>query len=260
VKKFQSEVLRTLVIFLFTALGAVPIAQAQFKVRYPVVDYREFEIEHFADTTFGPAKSGQSNNQRYSNELYPPLGIPNLAVAVETELQALNGENITYDATAAEAYWQLTPTGKYFGELALWGEFEYPAHKADAKSYQFGPLAQTEFGEIAGYTALHTVNLLFTKTVGNNSTDATQLNTAWQSRLLIHPLFEPGFEYYGQINEILNPGSVAQQQHRIGPVLVGQYNFAPYGRLKYELGYLFGLTSATERGAIRWRLEYEIPF
>jgi len=247
------------VILLFSALGAGTAAQAQFKVRYPIVDYREFEIEHFGDTTFGPPKSGQSNNQRYTTEYgYGPL--PNWFFELGNELRALNGENITYDATEIESYWQLTPTGKYWGDLALFGEFEYPARKNDAKSYTFGPLAQAEFGEIAGYGALHTANLLFTKTVGNNSTEATQLNLAWQSRLLVHPLIAPGFEYYGQIDEILNPGTPASQQHRIGPVLVGLYNFAPYGKLKYEAGYLFGLTSATERGAVRWRLEYEIPF
>jgi hypothetical protein len=244
---------------LLGALGAGSAAYAQFKVRYPIVDYREFEIEHFANTTFGPAKSGQSNNQRYTNEYgYAPL--PNWAFELGNEFRALNGENITYDATEIEQYLQLTPTGKYFGDLALFGEFEYPAHKADAKTYIFGPLAQTELGEINGYSGLHTLNLLFTKTVGSNSTDATQFNIAWQSRLLIHPLIEPGFEYYGQINEILNPGKLADQQHRIGPALIGRYNFAPYGALRYEVGYLFGLTSATERGAVRWRLELEKPF
>jgi hypothetical protein len=244
---------------LFAALGAGSVAHAQLKVRYPIVDYREFEIEHFADTTFGPPKSGQSNNQRYTNEYgYGPL--PNWAFELGNEFRALNGENITYDATEVEQYLQLTPTGKYFADVALFGEFEYPAHKADAKSYTFGPLVQAQFGEIAGYSGLHTLNLLFTRTVGNNSTDATQLNTAWQSRLLIHPLFEPGFEYYSHIDELLNPGTLASQQHRIGPVVVGLYNFAPYGALKYEIGYLFGLTSATERGAVRWRLEYEKAF
>jgi hypothetical protein len=213
-------------------------------VRYPIVDYREFEIEHFSDITFDKPKSGLSNNQRYTNEYgYSPL--PNWAFELGNEFRALNGENITYDATEIENYLQLTPTGKYFGDLVLFGEFEYPAHAADAKTYIFGPLAQTEFGEIAGYGALHTLNLLFTKTVGNNSTDTTQFNIAWQSRLLIHPLIEPGFEYYSQINEILNPGKPAEQQHRIGPVLVGLSNFAPYGKLKYEAGYLFGLTQGT---------------
>jgi hypothetical protein len=50
---------------------------------------------------------------------------------------------------------------------------------------------------------------------------------AWQSRLLVNPLLQPGFEYYGQINEIVNPGMAADQQHRIRPVIVGLQNFAP---------------------------------
>jgi hypothetical protein len=102
--------------------------------------------------------------------------------------------------------------------------------------------------------------LLFTREVGNNATNATPLFMAWQSRLLINQYIQPGFEYYGMIDDLGAPGKPADQQHRIGPVLVGLQNFAPYGKLKYELGYQFGLTQATERGAIRWRLEYEIPF
>jgi hypothetical protein len=142
----------------------------------------------------------------------------------------------------------------------MFAEYEHPLHQVDPKSFAFGPLAQTEFGEIAGIGALHTLNLLYKRTVGNNRTDATEFDPAWQSRLLVNPLLQPGFEYYGQINAIVNPGKAADQQHRIGPVVVGLNNFAPYGKLKYEVGYLFGLTQATPRGTVRWRLEYEIPF
>ena len=248
-----------LVILMLGGLGAGSSAYAQLKVRYPIVDYREVEIEPFGDITFDKPKSGLSNNQRYTIEYgFGPL--PNWFVEVGHELTAPNGENITYDATEIESYLQLTPTGKYFGDLAMFAEYEHPLQQGDPKSFTFGPLAQTEFGEIAGIGALHTLNLLFTRTVGNNRTDATQLFTAWQSRLLLNPLFQPGLEYYGQINEILNPGKAADQQHRIGPAIVGVNNFAPYGKLKYEVGYLFGLTDATPRGTVRWRLEYEIPF
>jgi hypothetical protein len=227
--------------FLFAVLGAGSTAHAQLKVRYPIVDYWEVEIEHFADITFDKPKSGLSNNQRYTNEYgFGPL--PNWFVEVGHELAAPSGENITYDATEIESYLQLTPTGKYFGDLAMFAEYEHPLHQGDPKSFTFGPLARTEFGEIAGIGALHTLNLLFTRTVGNNRTGATELNTAWQSRLLVNPLFQPGFEYYGLIDEILNPNKPADQQHRIGPVVVG---LAPYGKLKYEVGYLFGLTEAT---------------
>jgi high-affinity iron transporter len=248
-----------LVVLTLGGLGASSAAHAQLKVRYPVVDYREVEIEPFSDITFDKPKSGLSNNQRYTIEYgFGPL--PDWFVEVGHELAAPNGENITYDATEVESYLQLTPTGKYFGDLAMFAEYEHPLHQGDPKHFMFGPLAQTEFGEIAGIGALHTLNLLFTRTVGNNRTDATEFDPRWQSRLLVNPLFEPGFEYYGQINEILNPGKPAEQQHRIGPVLVGVNNFAPYGKLKYEVGYLFGLTDATPRGTVRWRLEFEIPF
>jgi hypothetical protein len=149
-------------------------------VRYPFDYYREVEIQHFSDITFDKPNSGKTNNQRYTNEYgFGPL--PNWFVELGTEFQAPNGENITYDATEVESYLQLTPTGKYWGDLAMFAEYEQTAHKADPKSFTFGPLAQTEFGEIAGIGALHTLNLLFTRTVGNNRTDATQLNTAWQS-------------------------------------------------------------------------------
>jgi high-affinity iron transporter len=248
-----------LVFLLLGALGAGSVARGEFKIRYPIVDYREVEIEHFADTTFDKPNTGKSNNQRYTNEYgFGPL--PNWFIELGTEFQALNGQNITYDATEIESYLQLTPTGKYWGDAALFAEYEQPVRRGDAKSFTFGPLAQTELGEIAGISALHTANLLFTKEVGNSRTDATPLFIAWQSRLLLNPLIEPGVEYYGQLSDLANPGKLADQQHRVGPVLVGRRNFAPYGQVKYEVGYLFGLTRATERGAVRWRLEYEIPF
>jgi hypothetical protein len=43
-------------------------------------------------------------------------------------------------------------------------------------------------------------------------------------------------------------------------MFAGTYSLAPYGKIKYELGYLFGITPATPRGAVRWKFEYEIQF
>jgi high-affinity iron transporter len=248
-----------LFILLLGATGAGSAAHAQLKVRHLDRRLPRSRDRAFGDITFDKPKSGLSNNQRYTIEYgFGPL--PNWFVEVGHELAAPNGENITYDATEIESYLQLTPTGRYFGDLAMFAEYEHPLHAGDPKSFTFGPLAQTEFGEIAGIGALHTLNLLFKRTVGNNRTDATEFDPAWQSRLLLNPLFQPGLEYYGQINELLNPGKAADQQHRLGPAFVGVNNFAPYGKLKYEVGYLFGLTDATPRGTVRFRLEYEIPF
>jgi hypothetical protein len=58
---------------------------------------------------------------------------------------------------------------------------------------------------------------------------------------------------------------LAQQQLLIGPVGVGSLPLSDLGlgkagKLKYEIGWLFGTTSASPHGALRWRMEVEIPF
>jgi len=44
----------------------------------------------------------------------------------------------------------------------------------------------------------------------------------------------------------------------IGLVAVGAISCSAWGKLKYEIGYMFGMAPATSRGAIRWKAEYEI--
>jgi hypothetical protein len=252
------------VLILATTLGVALVGggrsvHAEFKLRYPVVEYRELEIEHNGSVTFDKSKSGKSNNQSFPTEIEFGF-LPFWKIGLETNIEANSGQNIHYEATAVENYFQLTPQGKYWADLTFFTEFERPASRTGAHSVTFGPLVQKEAPNLFGLDTLHTVNLLFEKEVGHNADTATPVRVAWQSRARLHPLFEPGFEFYGDIGDLANPGKLADQQHRIGPVVAGLYAFPPYGKLKYEVGYLFGLTRATESGAVRWRLEYEIAF
>ena len=236
-----------------------PTAQAEFKLRYPIVDFREVEFEHNGDVTFDKANSGKSNSQSYTNEV--GIGpVPNWFVELEGEWEAEPGENLRYEATTIENTFQLLPQGKYWLDLGFFAEYSHAASRADADSVTFGPLIQKELPNTLGLDTLHTFNALFTKEIGHNRTDATPLFLAWQSRWRLHPLFEPGFEFYSNINDLETSGKLADQQHRIGPVVTGLYVIQHFGTIKYEAGYLFGLTRATEKGAVRWRLEYEVPF
>ena len=82
-------------------------------------------------------------------------------------------------------------------------------------------------------------------------------NSATQSRLLVNPLFQPGVEYFGEVN------SGEPARHRVGPVIASDFALAPFGlrgTIKTEASYLFGLNAATERGTVRWHLEYGIAF
>jgi hypothetical protein len=238
-------------------------ARADFELHYPIVDYREIEFEHNAATTFDNAKSGKSNDQSYTFELgYAP--VPWWEPEIEGDWDAPPGQNLSFNATVFENTFQLTEQGKYWADLGFFAEFSHAPGRADPDSFTFGPLVQkqadTLFGLDLGADTLHTLNLFATKQIGGNRQDATPLSIAWQSRLRLNPLYEPAIEYYGQISSIAGASTGTPQQHRLGPALVGRYGLAGYGDVKYELGYLFGLNQATERGALRWRLEYEKAF
>lgn len=239
-------------------LGA-PMAHAEFKLRYPQVEYREMEIEHNGDTTFDKAGSGKSNNQSYTNELEYGF-TPFLRLGIEGESAAPPSQNLRYLGTALEGTIQLTPEGKYWADFGFFAEYEQVHVRDSANAFTFGPLIQKEVPNVFGIDTVHTLNLLVTKEVGPHHSDDTPLLIAWQSRLRLNPLVEPGIELFSQVDNITSPGKLAEQQHRLGPMFAGAYSLAPYGNLKYEAGYLFGLTHATERGTVRWRLEYEIPF
>jgi hypothetical protein len=240
-------------------LAAGPVAHAEFKVRSPIVEYGELEIEHNGSLTFDKSKSGKNNGQSYTNEIEYGL-LPWWKVEFEGEWEAEPGENLRYEATSFENVFQLTEQGKYWADFGFFAEYSHAASRSDADSFTFGPIVQKELRDFFGTDTLHTVNLLVSKQVGHNRTDDTGFSYAWQSRYLLHPLFEPGIEFYGSIGDVEAPGKLADQSHRLGPMFAGEVSLAPYGAIKYELGYLFGLTRSTEDGAVRWRFEYEIPF
>jgi hypothetical protein len=240
-----------------------PDARAEFKLHSPIIDYRELEFEHNGDITLDKSGSGKNNGQSFTYEI--GYGVtPWWEPEIEGEFETVPGQNQRFSATTFENTFQLTEQGKYWADLGFFAEFSHASWRNEADSFTFGPLVQKEantlFGLDLGKDTLHTLNLLVSKEIGLNHSEATPLLVAWQSRLRLNPFFEPGIEYYGQISSIAGTSDGTPQQHRLGPVVVGQYNMFQYGKIKYEMGYLFGLNQATERGAVRWRLEYEKAF
>lgn len=234
--------------------AAFSSARADFQVRSPTVEYGEVEFEHNGSVTFDKRNSGKSNDQSYTNSI--GYGVtPWWMTELEGEWAAPPGENLHYDATTWENIFQLTEIGEYWADLGFFAEYSHAARRGNPESLTFGPIAQKEIGN-----TLHTINVFFGKEIGQGRTDATELQIAWQSRWRLNPLLEPGIEYYGDIADLSRPGKPADQEHRIGPGLFGQWGFPPSGKLKYEVAYLFGLTRGTEKGAVRWKLEYEAHF
>jgi hypothetical protein len=238
--------------------GFATAARADFEMHYPIIDYREIELEHNGSTRFDKANSGKSNNQSYTSELgygVTPWWEPEL----EGEWDAPPGQNSAFTFTTLENTFQLTDQGEYWADLGFFAEYQHAASRAGTDQFNFGPLVQKEW-DVFGLNTLHTANFLVSKQVGRNRNDATPYAVSWQSRIQINQYVQPGIEYYGSFNTIADRNTLSDPTHRIGPVLVGSYNLYGYGKLKYEAGYLFGLNNATEAGTLRWRLEYEKSF
>lgn len=241
-----------------TMLAARP-ALAELQVRMPEVDYRELEFEHNGLVTFDAKGSSLNGAQSYTNSIGYGV-LPWWEIELEGEMASGGGQHLTWNAVTMENTFQLTEPGEYFFNLGLFAEYSQSTLRGQPSGITAGPIIQKELNNVFGIDTLHTLNVLLDRDVGHNATSATGLQLAWQSVALFTPLFAPGFEYYGIVDNITHAGPTSQQQHLIGPVLTGAYNFSPYGKLKYEVGYLFGLTPASGRSAVRWKLEYEIAF
>jgi len=240
-------------------LGLPQNARAELQVRMPTVDYRELEFEHNGLLTFGAKGSGFDHAQSYTNSIGYGV-LPWWGIELEGEMASGAGQPLTWTATTMENTFQLTQPGEYALNLGFFAEYSQATGRSVPNSITAGPIVQKELNDVFGVDTLHTLNVFLSHGVGQGAGRATGLDLAWQSVVEWRALLSPGFEYYGTIGDLAHPGPYNRQQHLVGPVLTGQYSFAPYGNLKYQVGYMFGLTSASPRGAVRWRLEYELVF
>jgi hypothetical protein len=131
-------------------------ARADFQVRSPIVEYREFEFEHNGSVTFDH-KSKLNKDQSYTFSL--GLGVtPFWKIELEGETGAPPGENLRYTATTLENTFQLTPQGKYWADLGCFLEYSQGAPRS-TNTVKFGPIVQkgTRFRRQA--VCLHTLNV-----------------------------------------------------------------------------------------------------
>jgi hypothetical protein len=238
-------------------LFAAP-ARADWQVRSPIVEEGEIEIEHNGLATFGGKGAGFDGAQSYTGSV--GYGVtPWWKLELEGEYIAGAGRGFTWDATTIENIFQLTPQGKYVFDLGFFAEYSQARGKRDPNAFTFGPIVEKELNDVLGVDSLHTLNLFLTRTAGRGSTSATSLDYAWQSRLLLNPYLDPALELYGSIDDLEHSGGYRSQFHVIGPALVGAVPISPI-KLKYEVGYMAGLTPASPRGGVRWKLELEFRF
>ena len=175
-----------------------------------------------------------------------------------------DGEPSRLTQAVIASTFELTRPGEAFVDLGLYVEYgQTLVSKNTAKTNEitFGPAIGKDIGRTT-----HTLNLLFTRPLGPDQTSTgLDFGYAWQSRWNVWEVLSPAVEVYGDAGPLGDSPRLSRQHVLAGPVALGSVGFADLGighagRLKYELGWLFGATPATPAGTLRWHLELEIPF
>jgi hypothetical protein len=254
-----------------TVLGAAllllaPVrARADFHVVSPYeVDLGELEIEHNGSASFDhlPSNSGA---QSYTLELGTGLtSWWHSEIELGFDRDPGFNQSTLLQQIVTENTFQLTEPGEYFADFGFYVEYGQSmatGHNASANEITFGPVIAKDVGRWT-----HTVNLFVTRQLGpDQTTQGLDFTYAWQSRWNIWQPLSPAVEIYGDSGVIGSSPRLSQQQLLVGPVGVGSLNLhdlglGDAGKIKYELGWLFGATQASPNGTLRWRLELEIPF
>jgi len=240
---------------LIAAIGMASIARADFKVKMPDAEPGELELESIGN--YGQSgHTATDNEQSFVHEL--EYGVNNFwrtALEFDTDRPAGPGHRLTFDQLTWENFFQLTERGQYWIDAGFFAEFGKTLVGHTPNETTFGPMLRKEIGP-----TINTVNLFLEKDLGQFSGGRPNFVYAWETRVALGGIVDPGFQAYGQPGAFGHFLPISAQDHRIGPQLFGEiHQFGP-GTVKWNGGLLFGLTPAAPRRTARWQLEYEIHF
>ena len=169
----------------------------------------------------------------------------------EWEKDPESGEGLEYEATSWENRFQLSEPGAWWADTGLYFEYEFAAEDDHADKIEGKLLLEKQVGNFD-----HIVNLILEKEVnGPGEEEELEGGFAWSGRYRWKKEFEPGVEWHSDLGELEHAGGFDEQKHQFGPVIYGKI-----GPVKYDVGYLFGISDAAPDGELKWIFEYEHYF
>lgn len=239
---------------LLPAFSATPACATQ-KVYSPIVEGGEFAMEIRGHRNFDH-RAEKNGGEKIKVEMEYGVTDRWMTALVGEWERENEDESRKFSATAWENIIQLFPQGKNWLDAGIYLEYEVPSDKEEADKVEFKLLLEKSLSRW-----VHTANLILDKEIGAKASSGTEFGYAWRSKWLWKRELELGFEVHGSFGEISNGGRLSEQIHQAGPVAYGRFHFGSGGdEIKYELGWLFGLTHATEAGSLKWLVEYETHF
>lgn len=245
----MSKSIFTAGLMLLSLMGFSQEAFATKKVYSPIVEGGELEFEWRGSYDFDSRSSKDgAQKQKYA----VGYGITDWwFTELYGEIEKEAGQN-EFDFTAIEweNRFQMTEQGRYWVDAGLYFAYETTVQNKTADKIEGKILLEKSFTDFT-----HTANIILEKQVGGGSDEETEAGLAWSSRYRFEEYFEPGFEWHSNFGEIKEHKPYDKQKHQAGPVFYGKV-----GPVKYDIGYLFGITDSAPEGVIKWILEYEKHF
>ncbi|MGB6389226.1 MAG: hypothetical protein WBD76_07140 [Methyloceanibacter sp.] len=229
---------------------AVGPASAQFYVRSPDVEKGEIAIEEHGAVYAGP---GEEERRRQSHEVELKYGFTDRWEGiVEGFFRQDIGEDLTARQFELGAQYELVERkGDGLG-VAFRTIYEFALQDHSPDEILFGPLAKYVVGRDSA-----TVNAFFIGQLGSEAEiDSLELKLNWRLKHEFGERLALGIEGYSEIEDLVNPGSFADQKHRLGPVAYFEFEGTP--KWEFAAGTLFGVSDATSD--LTFKFDAEIEF
>lgn len=235
-------------------LLASPRSEATQKVYSPYVEKGELEIEvrSHVDRDSDNSKDGARQDKYEIGYGMTDWWFSSIFV----EKERADGEPLHHSATSWENIFQLTERGKYWLDAGLYLEYENTTDDAAPNALETKLLLEKSLGRF-----VNTANIVLERQVGGGAANDVGLSLAWRTKYKLMPTLEPGIELYSDLGQLDDIRADNTQKTQLGPVIAGKYSLGDgRSKLVYEAGYLFGLSSASPDGSVKWLLEYEYVF
>ena len=144
-----------------------------------------------------------------------------------------SGSATTFDSAALQNVFVLS-NGSYPVDIGLYTEIEVEHDRSQGYEATIGPLFETEFGLTTA-----NLNFLFHRNYRADAYNPMQLDYQWQIKRRIGSSLELGVQGFGELGQWDHWAPQDQQQHRLGPVILGKLALDDQRVIHYNVGLLF---------------------
>ena len=237
---------------LLAGLCLTQSAHAFPKVYSPFIEKGELEIEAEGSVTFDDRDDvNDKQTQRYA----VGYGVTDWwATEVYGIFEKPVQEDYTFESIEWENRFMPFQPGQNWVDIGFYFAYEFNVEdKPATDEIEAKLLLEKQFGDF-----VHDVNLILKKEVNADSgveEDGLEGGIAYSARYRFKKEFEPGLELHHDFGVMDEGLAFDEQKMQLGPVVYGKI-----GSVKYDVGYLFGVSEAAPKGELKWVVEYEWRF